>query len=93
MRAVTHGDLIAVARVLLCVRAEDRMRFCADLFERAHIGDKIRKKLGRIERGYGDGSLGCLCYDLPQRPEPYISDTGFAECLHVVLCQVMRGHV
>lgn len=93
MRAVTHGDLIAVARVLLCVRAENRVEFCADLFEHAHIGDKIRKRLGRIERGYGDGSLGCLCYDLPQSPEPYISDAGFAECLNVVLRQVLRGHV
>ncbi len=59
MRAVGLSDLDMAARAAECVPPAAREEFARAMIERAHLADKVRKRLGRA---MVDGSTGSL-YD------------------------------
>lgn len=64
MRAILHGDVVALARVLLSVRREDRTVLCDRVFDKAHAADKYRKKSGVYHSHLGSGHLASACHGL-----------------------------
>jgi hypothetical protein len=58
MRRVAIDDLLNVASHLNGVPPQMRLARVLTLCERAHLGDKIRKRLGRVSPYYGSGTLG-----------------------------------
>ncbi len=91
MRALLHVDVVTAARALLAVPARDRVALCDQLFDRAHAADKYRKRFGRYLRGYGSGSLASACWDNNLMSEPFLSDKGYAQCMHVIFDRVLNG--
>jgi hypothetical protein len=93
MRALLHGDLVAMARVLLCVRYEDRAALCDRIFDKAHAADKYRKKFGVYHSHLGSGHLASACHGLMQFPEPFLSDRDYADCMRIIFERVLSGPV
>jgi len=91
MRALLHVDIVMAGRALLAVPEQDRVAVCEQLFERAHVADKYRKRFGRYLKGYGAGCLASACWGVPLMPEPFLSDRDYAQCLKVIFEQVLRG--
>ena len=91
MRAVLHGDVVALARVLLGVEKARRLRVCIQIFDRAHAADKYRKRFGRYHKCLGAGSLASACWGMAKVPEPFLSDKDYAHCLRVIYDQVLEG--
>ncbi len=57
MRSITTSDLHAIATAILPLSDEDRPVAARRIIETARSADKLRKRLGHIVRGYGDGTL------------------------------------
>jgi len=93
MRAILHGDVVALARVLLCVRREDRAALCDRIFDMAHAADKYRKKSGVYHKHLGSGHLASACHSLMQLPEPFLSDKDYADCMRIIFKRVLSGPV
>lgn len=91
MRAILHVDVVTLGRCLLAVDANGRVALCDQVFERAHAGDKYRKRLGKYHRAFGSGSLASACWNLPRKPEPFLSDKDYAHCLRVIFDRVLSG--
>ncbi|PIB24954.1 hypothetical protein BFP76_07315 [Amylibacter kogurei] len=95
MRRIIHSDIVAAARVLLCVPTEQRDQMITTLFEIAHLGDKLRRRLGRKNLLFGDGTLrGAACL-FEMKPQRNMSDIEFGQCFLMVLAKMqdkMRAH-
>lgn len=80
MRAVTHGDVAAVARALLSL-APGCWRKRLDLWiTHAHAADKFRKRTGRRHRLWGNGSLmDAVPSGLSHGAEPPMSDRTYLQ--------------
>lgn len=89
MRAIMHLDVVSLGRCLLAVEAAKRVRLCDLVFDRAHAADKYRKRFGKYHHNLGTGSLASACWDLPRRPEPFLSDKTYAHCLKVIFTRVL----
>ena len=91
MRAVSHGDAVAAASLIRCRPPETWAATLQSLFDRAHVADLYRKRLGRMHPEWGNGSLtsAVLC-DSDVWPEPRLSDPVYTEALVAVLLAVMR---
>lgn len=57
MRAVTHGDVIAAARVIRTVPRAVRSGTVMAMLDKAHAADRFRKRFGRAHPLWGNGSL------------------------------------
>jgi hypothetical protein len=91
MRAVLHGDVVTLARVLLGVKKARRSQLCSLVFDQAHAADKYRKRFGRYHKSYGSGSLASACWGKAKVPEPFLSDKDYAHCLKVIFDQILQG--
>lgn len=85
-----HGDVVALARVLLGVEKARRACVCTQIFDRAHVADKYRKRFGRSHKHFGSGSLVSACWGMAKVPEPFLSDKDYAHCLKVIFDQVLQ---
>lgn len=82
MRAITHADLLACARMLWRAAPASRGEVLHTALERAHAADLYRKRTGRAHPFWGNGSLAgffALHGQLP--PEPCLSAPGFLEAM------------
>jgi hypothetical protein len=91
MRDVTHGDTVAAASLLRRALRETWEGMLETLFERAHVADLYRKRLGRIHPRWGNGSLmsAVLC-ESAIWPEQRLSDPDYADALVAVLTCLIR---
>ena len=71
MCKILHGDIVALARVLLCVSGEARAAFYDRIFYKAHAADKYHKKFGVYHKHLGSGHFASACHGLVQFPEPF----------------------
>ncbi len=85
MRQVLHGDVVAAARVLLAERPEARAGAFARLLAEADLADRWRRATGRAHPLHGDGSLMAAALAHRPRPEPFLSEADYLECLRVVI--------
>ena len=92
MRPVLHGDLVAAARALLCLAPSRRQEAMRELLRAAELGDRHRKRHGRLHARYGSGSLMSAAGRWPQLPEPFLDDPDYLHCLSVVIAE-LRSHV
>ncbi|MEQ9693224.1 hypothetical protein [Shimia sp. SDUM112013] len=89
MRRVMHGDVVAVARVLLTCAPPVRQGLCRTLIEKADAAHRFFKRKGRAHPLWGDGSLMVLAHCYPMRPEPGFSDTDYCTCMEMVLSELV----
>ncbi len=86
-----HGDVVALARVLLGVERDERTALCDRIFDKAHAADKYRKRFRRYHNELGDGQLASACHGLKLSPEPFLSDKNYADCLRIIFERVIVG--
>lgn len=84
MRPVLHGDVVAVARVLLWAPEVGRHALMRQLLEQASVADLFRKRLGRGHPVWGNGSLMAAAMSRPMMREPFLDDPDYCRCLVVV---------
>lgn len=89
MRPILHGDLVAVARVLLALPFEYRKTCAEVIFDQAHAADKYAKRTGRPHPIWGNGSLLAAVSRHPSSPEPFLSDKHYLSALILVLEQAL----
>lgn len=88
MRAILHADVVTLARCLLVVDVNERTQLCDMIFEMAHAGDKYRKRFERYHHKLGAGNLASACWGLPRKPEPFLSDEDYADCMRVIFDRI-----
>ncbi|MBS0124254.1 hypothetical protein [Thetidibacter halocola] len=57
MRPVLHGDVIAAARAILPLPPLAREAAARRLVAQAEAADRYRKRMGRVHRDWGNGTL------------------------------------
>jgi hypothetical protein len=90
MRQVMLGDLIAVASCILSAPQHQREGRIEDLFHRAHIADKVMKRLRRPHLAWGNGSLMTIANCNAPLAEPFLSDLEFVDAFSRVLAYQRR---
>lgn len=85
MRPVLHGDVVAAARALLPLPEAERPAAMARLLAEADAADRYRRRMGRVHRLWGNGSLMAAAMARPLPPEPFLADPDYLRCLIVVL--------
>jgi len=90
VRRAGLGDLHHAARAVQAVPAAVQQSFCAELLCRAHMADKVVKRLGRLHHDWGDGSLRTAALAHPRVPE---KDVGTPEYLVALACVAMAVSV
>ena len=90
MRRVMHGDLVAAARALLPVPPTQRAAQIARWLAEAHAADRYFRRLGRVHRHWGDGSLRTRVLGVPLPPEPALNQPNYLHCLSCVLNALAR---
>lgn len=81
MRSVTHGDVVAAARVLYMRAEDERGALMERLLRQARRGDRYRRETGRVHPFWGDGSLMAAALSLSPPPEPALADEEYCACL------------
>ena len=89
MRAITHADVTAAARVLLAVPESHRLELCTRMLREAHWADQFVKRKGRVHRLWGNGTLRAAAYARRLGAEPDLGDRDYCSCLALVLDLVM----
>ncbi|GHA43170.1 hypothetical protein GCM10008927_04740 [Amylibacter ulvae] len=89
MRRIIHSDIFAAARALLCVPADQREQLLAAMFETAHIGDILRRRLGQNDPNFGDGTLRGAAHIHTMKPQCSIADIEFLRCVLVVITKML----
>ena len=90
MRAVLHGDLVALARVLLAAPAQARAGLCRSVIAEARVAAAVVRRLRRPHPRWGDGSVMAACAAHPARREPFASDAEYLDCLGLVIATLAR---
>lgn len=93
MQRITHGDLVALARVLYETPRAERAELCQTAFDGAQEADAFRRRQGRVHPTLGDGSLTGWAGQRPRpsHPEPPLDTPDYVACLTQVLtCAVER---
>ncbi|MBK5928306.1 hypothetical protein [Rhodobaculum claviforme] len=90
MRPVLHGDVVAAARVLLCVPEVRRGRVMAELLRAADLADRYRRVTGRVHPDFGTGSLLAASAAWTRQDEPALDDPEYLDCLVAVLVALRR---
>jgi hypothetical protein len=85
MRPLLPGDLDCAARALFALPSNLWAAEATRLVQAADIADRYRKRLGRIHRTYGDGSLQCAALFLGHRGQPRWCDDTYCAALAAVL--------
>lgn len=85
MRALTHGDVVAAARVLMGFAEADHGAVARRLIAEARWADSWRKRNGRAHPLWGDGSLMAAALLRRPGPEPSMNDARWLGCLAAVL--------
>lgn len=93
MRAILHVDVVTLARCLLAFDVDERVQLCDMVFEMAHAGDKYRKRFGRCQHKLGAGNLASACWGLPRKPEPFLSDKDYADCMRVIFDRIAGSNL
>ena len=84
MRLVLHGDVTAVARVLMSVTADRRNLLCSSILSQAHSADCYRKRFNRPHPDWVNGSLMALARSMGLQTEPELTDLEYCDCLERV---------
>lgn len=85
MLRVLHGDMVAAARTLLAVPAPQRDALLRRMLVGADLAERHRRRSGRTHPRYGTGSLMASAGGWPQRPEPFLDDPDYLDCLARVI--------
>lgn len=80
-----HGDVVAVARVLLALPGDSRRTRCESMIRQSHAAHQYFKRFGHSHPRWGDGSLMSIAHRFPMRPEPSFSDSEYCRCVKQVL--------
>lgn len=93
MRRFILSDLLRVGQAVYTLEDTQRHREIRAVFDRAHVADKYRKKLGRNHPRYGNGSLSSACQGGLYETSLSLSDRRFRACLRDVLdaADLVRG--
>lgn len=81
MRQVMLGDVVAAARSLLEVPPSERAAAISLMIDRAHIADKIMKRIGLPHKDWGNGSLMAAALPKPTTSEPFLDDLDYLEAM------------
>jgi len=84
MRLVLHGDVTAVARVLMSVTADRRNLLCSSILSQAHSADCYRKRFNKPHPDWGNGSLMGMERSMGLQTEPELTDLEYCDCLERV---------
>ena len=84
MRPVLHGDVVAMARVLLALPACERWAAMNAIITEARYADCYRKRTGRAHFQWGNGSLMAAATSRKMLPEPFLNDLEYCRCLEMV---------
>jgi len=90
MRTTLLGDVVAAARVLLCIRPADHAAFIDQLLGEAHIAHHYAKRLGKPHPYWGNGSLMARAGMMAQKREPFTSDPAYLLALRSVIDGILR---
>jgi hypothetical protein len=85
MRRVMHGDLVAVARVLLALPPIQRSNTCRRLIVEADAAHRYSKRFGRSHALWGDGSLMSAAGFHAMSRETGFSDLDYCQCFEIIL--------
>lgn len=88
MRQILIGDVIAAARSTLELPLPQRAGAVSKMLYRAHIADKVMKRMAIPHEAWGNGSLMGAVFPKPAHPEPYLSDPAYLDALRSTLEQV-----
>lgn len=83
MRAVTLGDLDVAARVIL--RADNRVAAAEEMLRRAAAADLYRKRLGKLHRSWGNGTLSAAALSLGPPAPSRTMDSDYAAAMVVLI--------
>ena len=89
MREVTHGDIRAAARALLCQPSECWPILMQSFLTEAHIADCYRKRWGRAHPRLGNGTLMSVALARCPVAEPVASDQVYLAALAAVIAGVL----
>lgn len=84
MRRVLHGDVSAVACVLLLLPGRARAVALKRMLAEAEAADAYRIKHARLHPLWGNGSLMSAALVRPYAPEPFLDDADYAACMLMV---------
>lgn len=79
------ADVIAAARMLIAVPADQRRGRLRNLFDEAGKANAYRRQNGRPHPLWGDGSLMSAALRRHQSAEPSLDDRMYRDCLILVL--------
>ncbi len=92
MQRLTHGDVVALARVLLAHPAPQRAALCQDALLEAELADHYRQNFAKLHPRFGDGSLSSWAGQRQRAPEPFWDDLDYLSCMQVII-QSLSGHL
>ena len=81
MRPVTHGDVVAAARVLYSYGEAERPEMIERMLRQARRADRFRAETGRVHPFWGDGSLMSAALQMDPPAEPALADEDYCACL------------
>jgi len=81
MRAVTHGDVVAAARVLFQHEEAERADCIERLMRQSRRADRYRKETGKTHPFWGDGSLMSAALSRDPPAEPALANEEYCACL------------
>ncbi len=91
-RRITHGDVVAAARVLIG-RDEAAWAWClCRMLREAQRADARRARTGRQHAVWGDGSLGAAALRRKPGREPPLTDAIYRRALVFVLERAFGAH-
>ena len=93
MRTLLLGDLIAAARVLLCVQVNQRRPLIKVMLRQADAAHAYQDKCAVPHPEWGNGSLMARANMLAQAVEPFASDMHYLQTLHLVLDEVIAWKI
>ena len=85
MRRLLLGDVIAAARALLVLPADQRKGLLDAMIHQADAAHRFFKRYSRPHPKWGNGSLMARANLLPQVAEPFASNIDYLQAIQLVI--------
>lgn len=92
MRPVQMADIEAAARAICAVAADERAALASEIYFRADVADRYRKRLRQVHPEYGTGSLMSAAAHFRQIPRPDYMGVNYLDAI-VIMSSKLRSEI